>query len=414
MKILIKNIKTLVQTDDSTRLKVKGNDMSGLACINNAWLSIEGGKITGFGQMQDFPGITDWNNLRVIDASGKCVFPSWCDSHTHLVHWGSRETEFAERIKGFSYQQIAQRGGGILNSARMLNAVSEDDLIQSAMLRLNEIIWLGTGAVEIKSGYGLTLESELKMLRVIKKLKQLSPVTIKATFFGAHAIPEAYKGNKKGYIELIIHEMIPTVARENLAEYCDVFCESNYFDQHETIKILEAGLLHGLKPKVHAEQMSNSGGIAAGVHCNAISVDHLEFAGEKEITLLKKSETMPTLLPGAQFFLQLPQAPARKMIDAGLALAIASDYNPGSCPSGNMNLMVSLGCILYKMSIEEVINAATLNSAYAMDISSTHGSIAIGKIANVFITREIPSYSFLPYSFGSNLVETVILNGKLQ
>ncbi len=414
MRILIKNIKTLVQVDDGSRLKVSGSQMKVLPCLHDAWLAIEEDIIIDYGPMSEFPGISDWNNLTVIDAAGKCVFPSWCDSHTHIVYAGSRESEFSDRINGISYEQIAENGGGILNSALLLKTTSEEELVQSSMFRLKEMMFQGTGAVEIKSGYGLTLESELKILRVIKKLKELSPLTIKATFLGAHAIPSAYKGNKNKYIDLIIEEMLPAIAGEKLAEYCDVFCEKNYFTREETIKILEAAQKHGLKSKVHAEQMSNSGGVEAGVLCHAISVDHLEYIGIKEIELLRKSDTMATILPGAQFFLQLPQAPVRKMIDSGLALAVASDYNPGSCPSGNMNLMLALSCILYKMKPEEAINAATLNTAYAMDISSSHGSIAIGKKANVFITKEIPSYSFLPYSFGSNLVETVILNGIIQ
>jgi len=414
MRILIKNIKTLIQTDDGSRLKVSGKSMGHLPHLNNSWLAIDSGIIADYGKMEDFPGISDWNQLTVLDATGKCVFPAWCDSHTHLVFAGSRESEFEDRIKGLSYEEIALRGGGILNSARKLQNTSEEELTQGALARLNEIKSQGTGAVEIKSGYGLTLESELKMLRVIKRLKTLSPLTLKATFLGAHAIPEEYKTSKKKYIDRIIHEMLPAVSKEKLADYCDVFCEKNYFNKEETIQILEAGMKHGLKAKVHAEQMSNSGGIEAGVQCHAISVDHLEYASEQDIALLNNSETMPTILPGAQLFLQLPPAPVRAMIDTGLPVAIASDFNPGSSPTGNMNLMQSLSCINYKMTPEEVINASTLNSAYAMDLSSSLGSIAIGKKANVFITKEIPSYSFLPYSFGSNLIETVILNGVIQ
>ncbi|MBL7882485.1 MAG: imidazolonepropionase [Bacteroidia bacterium] len=413
MKILIKNIKSLVQVEDNPRLKVLGKEMKSLVCIQDAWLAIEQDKIVGFGQMSDWEGISDWSNLTVIDAADKLVLPCYCDSHTHIVYAGSRETEFVDRINGLSYEQIFERGGGILNSAKKMQETSEEELIQSALLRLNEIMRQGTGAVEIKSGYGLSLESELKMLRVIKKLKELSPLTIKSTFLGAHAVPVNFKADKRKYIDLIIHEMIPKVAEEQLADYCDVFCEQNYFTKEETIQILNAAKKHGMTPKVHAEQLSNFGGVLAGVEVGAISVDHLEYVGDNEIEALKGSITMPTILPGAAFFLSLPLPPARKMIDAGLPVAVASDFNPGSSPSGNMNFMLSLCCVQYKMTPEEAINAATINSAYAMDLSKTHGSIAIGKKANVFITKEIPSYSFIPYSFGSNLIETVIINGKV-
>jgi imidazolonepropionase len=413
MKILIKNIKQLVQVEETPQLKVVGNNMKQLGCINDAWLALENDKIVGFGKMNDWEGIADWTDLTIIDATDKLVFPSWCDSHTHIVYAGSREGEFVDRINGLTYEQIFERGGGILNSAKKLQDASEEELIESALFRLNEIMLQGTGAVEIKSGYGLSIESELKMLRVIKKLKARSPLTIKATFLGAHAVPADYKERKAEYIKLLINEIMPVIAKEQLADYCDVFCEQNYFTKEETIEILTAGKKHGMIPKVHAEQLSNFGGVLAGVEVGAISVDHLEYVAEKEIEALLNSQTMPTILPGAAFFLSLPFPPARKMMDAGLPVAVASDYNPGSSPSGNMNLMISLCCIQYKMTPEEAINAATINSAYAMDLSKTHGSIAIGKQANVFITKEIPSYSFIPYSFGSNLIETVILNGQL-
>ncbi len=413
MKLLIKNIKTLVQVEDEPKLKVLGDEMKKLNCVQNAWLAIEDDKIVGFGKMDDWEGISDWTNLTIIDASDKIVMPSYCDSHTHIVYAGSRETEFVDRISGLTYEQIFERGGGILNSAKKLQEASEEELIESALKRLNEIMRQGTGAVEIKSGYGLSTEAELKMLRVIKKLKSLTPLTIKATFLGAHAVPTEYKNDKRKYIDLLINEMMPKIAAEKLADYCDVFCEQNYFTKEETVEILTAAKKHGMTPKVHAEQLSNFGGVLAGVEVGAISVDHLEFVGDKEIEALKKSETMPTILPGAAFFLSLPLPPARKMIDAGLPVAVASDYNPGSSPSGNMNFMLSLCCVQYKMTPEEAINAATINSAYAMDLSKTHGSICVGKQANVFITKEIPSYGFIPYSFGSNLVETVILNGKV-
>ncbi len=413
MRILIKNIKQLVQTEEHPKLKISGKEMNQLPCINDAWLAIEDDKIAGFGKMEDWEGIADWTNLTIIDATDKLVLPCYCDSHTHIVYAGTRESEFVDRINGLTYEEIFSRGGGILNSAKKLHEATEEELIESALKRLNEVMMLGTGAIEIKSGYGLSTQSELKMLRVIKKLKALSPLTIKATFLGAHAVPSEYKNNKRAYIDLLINEMMPLIAEEKLADYCDVFCEQNYFTKEETIEILLAGKKYGMTPKVHAEQLSNFGGTLAGIKAGAISVDHLEFVGDAEIDALLNSETMPTILPGAQFFLGLPLPPARQMIDAGLAIAIASDYNPGSSPSGNMNFLLSLCCINYKMTPEEAINATTINSSYAMNLSETHGSIAIGKLANVFITKEISSYNFIPYSFGSNLIEQVILNGKI-
>ena len=391
--------------------KISGVGMKALPCIQDAWLAIEDGKIAAFGEMKDFPGISDWNHLTIIDATDKLVFPSWCDSHTHLVYAGSREKEFVDRINGLSYEEIAKRGGGILNSAKRLQTSSEEELIENALERLNEITMHGTGAVEIKSGYGLTLQDELKMLRVIKKLKSLSALTIKATFLGAHAVPAGI--TKEAYMATLLNEMIPQVVEEKLADYCDVFCEKNYFTKEEAIKILLQAKKYGLKAKVHAEQLSHSGGIEAGVECDAISVDHLEFVNDNDIILLKKSETMATILPGAQWFLQLQNPPARKMIDAGLPIAIASDYNPGSSPSGNMNFMTSIACVQYKLTPEEAINAATLNSAYAMGLGLTHGSITVGKEANLFITKEISDYSFIPYSFANNLIDTVVVAGKI-
>lgn len=413
MKILIKNIKQLVQVEHQPQLRLDGPAMKNLFCLDNAWLAIEDDTIVGFGAMTDWTGISDWSNLTIIDATDKIVFPCYCDSHTHLVYAGSREGEFFDRINGLTYEDIFARGGGILNSSRKLQDTSEEILLQSALTRLDEIMSQGTGAVEIKSGYGLSTDSELKMLRVIKKLKSISPLTIKSTFLGAHALPAIYKNNKRDYIDLLINEMIPKIAEEQLADFCDVFCEQNYFTKAETIEILIAAQHYGMTPKVHAEQLSNFGGTLAGIEVGAISVDHLEFVGDQEITALQNTKTMPTILPGAAFFLGLPHPPARRMIDAGLGLAIASDFNPGSCPTGNMNLMLSISCIQYKLTPEEAINGATINSAYAMNLSTTHGSIAVGKKANFFITKEIPSYSFIPYSFGSNLIETVIINGKI-
>lgn len=412
-KILIKNIKKLVQLRDAETQKIAGKEMDILPSLDDAWLAIDNGIIADYGPMNEFPGIADWKDLQVIDAAGKMVFPSWVDSHTHIVYAGSREQEFTDRIRGLSYEEIAQRGGGILNSSKKLQDASEEELLQQVLPRLHEIILQGTGAVEIKSGYGLSLESELKMLRVIKKIKEITQLTVKSTFLGAHAFPLVYKQNKRGYIDLIINEMIPAVAEEKLAEFIDVFCEQNYFSFEETIEILETGSKHGLIPKVHAEQMSHSGGVEAGVKCKAISVDHLEFVNEADIKLLLNSHTMPTILPGAAYFVSLPNPPARQMIDAGLAIAIASDFNPGTSPTGNMNLMQSIACIQYKLTPNEAINASTLNSAYAMRVEKDLGSITIGKKANLFITKAIPSTDYISYSFGSNLVETIILNGKI-
>jgi imidazolonepropionase len=408
-KILIKNIRQLIQVEETPRKKVSGAEMKKLPLLEDAWLAIEDGIIVGFGLMKDWEGISDWRDLEIIDTSGKLVLPAWIDSHTHLVFANSRQGEFSDRINGLSYEEIAARGGGILNSAKHMELASEEELVKSALIRLNEIENLGTGAVEIKSGYGLSLENELKMLRVIRELKKHTKLTIKSTFLGAHAYPVLYKENKRGYIDLLIHEMIPKVAEEKLADFCDVFCERNYFSQEETIEILEAGKKYGLIPKVHANQLSNSGGVQAGVNVNAISVDHLEYVEEAEIKALLNSETMPVILPGAQWFLSLPYPPARKMIDAGLPICIATDFNPGSSPSGNMNFMMSLACVEYKMSPEEVINASTINAAYAMGISETHGSICIGKKASLIITKELPDYSCIPYYFAHNPIDKILL-----
>jgi len=414
--ILIKNIKCLVQTEDITRIKVSGKEMSDLNIINDAYLFISNRLIIDFGRMNDtgIRKILAQNpRIQIIDAAGKFVFPSFCDSHTHLVYAGSREIEYTDKIRGLSYSEIAKRGGGILNSAKKLHETSEDELFAQSINRVNEIISLGTGAVEIKSGYGLNLQDEIKMLRVIKRIKETSPIEVKATFLGAHAVPEEFRNNRGKYVDLIINEMIPVVASEELADYIDVFCDHGFFSVEDTERILMAGMKYGLTPKIHANELGYSGGIQAGVKYNALSVDHLEYTGDEEINALLNSETMPTLLPGAAFFLGMSDPPVRKMIEAGLPVALASDYNPGSSPSGNMKLIMSLGCIKLRMFPEEVINAVTINSAYAMGLSETHGSIARGKVANVFITKEIPSYEFMPYAFGSDLIDTVILKGKI-
>jgi imidazolonepropionase len=416
MKIILKNIKELVQVEEKPKVKVCGKDMASINTIKNAYLFIKDGIIEDFGEMESFAEKEkSFKNKEttIIDVTDKMVFPSFCDSHTHLVYSGSREIEYIDKIKGLSYEEIAKRGGGILNSAKKLHNTSEDELIEQALPRLNEIISYGTGAVEIKSGYGLTVEDELKMLRVIKKLKSLTPLTIRATFLGAHAIPLEYKGRQSEYVDLIINEMIPSVAYEELADYIDVFCDKGFFTIEDTERILTAGMKYGLRPKIHANELDYSGGIQIGVKYNALSVDHLEFTGDYEIETLLKSETMPTILPGAAFFLGMVYAPARKMIKAGLPIALASDFNPGSSPSGNMQFILSLACIKYKLLPEEAINAVTINSAYAMGVCEELGSIAKGKIANVFITKPIPTYQFMPYSYGSNKVEKVILHGEL-
>ncbi len=414
--ILIKNIKGLVGIDDGNILKKSGAEMSQLTIIENAFLLLEDGKIKDFGSMnssQFSVNSEPSTDNKTIDATGKFVLPSFVDSHTHLVFAASREEEFVMRIKGKSYEEIAEAGGGILNSAKKLQAMSEDELFESALLRLNEMMSFGTGAVEIKSGYGLTVNDELKMLRVIKRLKKVSPITIKATFLGAHAIPPEYKQNRNGYIDLIINEMLPQIAEEKLADYCDVFCDQGFFTVDETDKILNAASKFGLRAKIHGNELGQTGGVQVAVKNNALSVDHLEFAGDEEIDCLKNSETMPVALPNCSFFLGLPYTPARKMIDAGLPVCFATDYNPGSSPNPRMSFIVSLACTQMKLTPEEAINATTINGAFALELSKTHGSIAKGKVANVFITKQIPSLAYIPYSFGVDLVEQVIIGGKL-
>lgn len=412
MSLLIHHIKELVLTEEKPKRFYAGKEMANLSSLKNAWVFIKKDKISDFGEMDSIP--EEYKNAKKqIDASGKMVFPSYCDSHTHLVYPASREIEYVDKIKGLSYEEIAKRGGGILNSAKKMAASSEDQLFDDAMLRLKEIIKYGTGAVEIKSGYGLDTENELKMLRVIKRLKETSPLAIKATFLGAHAIPQHLKSEPSKYVNLVINEMIPQVASENLADYIDVFCDTGFFTPEDTDRILNAGMKYGIRAKIHANELDYSGGIQVGVKYNALSVDHLEYTGDDEIKALLNTETMPTILPGAAFFLNMPYAPARKMIDAGLPLALASDFNPGSSPSGNMQLIQAMGSILYKMTAEEGIYATTINTAYAMGLEETHGSIARGKQANMFITKEIPSIAFMPYSYGNNKADTIILNGKI-
>lgn len=413
MGIIIENIKELIQIETQPRDKVCGKEMAKLNTLKEAYLLIKEDKIFGFGEMKNLDRSKLEPGMDQIDASGKMVFPSFVDSHTHLVYPSSRELEYVDKIKGLSYEEIAKRGGGILNTARKMQTISEEELLLSAMGRLEEIISFGTGAVEIKSGYGLTTESELKMLRVIKKLKEISPLTIKASFLGAHSIPLEYRSDQSKYVDLVINEMLPRVADEGLADYIDVFCDKGFFTVSETERILEAGEKVGLRGKIHANELDFSGGIQAGVKYNALSVDHLEYTGDAEIEALLNSGTMPTVLPGAAFFLGMIYAPVRKMMDAGLPVALASDFNPGSSPSGNMQLIVSMASILYKMLPEEAINATTINTAYAMDLSQELGSICVGKKANLFITKEIPNLEFMPYAYGSNKVEQVILNGEV-
>jgi imidazolonepropionase len=406
--LLIRNIKGLVQVRDHFIQRVAGDEMSILPILSDAFLAIDQGRIVDYGRMESVPV---YRAKKTIDATGRFVFPAFVDSHTHLVFAASREEEFVMKIKGATYQEIAAKGGGILNSAKRLQQASEQELLDKTLLRANEIIGTGTGAVEIKSGYGLTLKDELKMLRVAKKVSQLTPLTVKTTLLGAHAVPAGI--TRPDYVALVIGEMIPAVAAQKLADYIDVFCEEGFFTIDETERIVEAGKKFGMKPRLHANQLNRSGGVQVGVKTGALSVDHLENIGEEEIDLLKNSATMPTALPGAAFFLGLPFPPAREMINAGLSLAIASDYNPGSSPSGNMPLIVALACIRMRMTPEEAINAATINTACALELHESHGTITKGKVANVFITKPIPSVAYLPYAYGSPVVDAVILNGNV-
>lgn len=409
MITLITNIKELLQIRDESVRKVSGTEMAILPSLKNAYLLIENDLIFDFGLMENCP---NYKVDKTIDATGKIALPTWCDSHTHIVYAGNREQEFVDRINGLTYEEIANRGGGILNSATKLNKTSEDEIYNQSKQRLEEIMQLGTGAVEIKSGYGLTIEGELKMLRVIKKLSENYPIKIKATFLGAHAFPSEFKENHSAYIDLIINKMLPKIALENLADFIDVFCETGYFSVEETDRILVAAKQYGLIPKIHVNQFNAIGGVAVGVIHNALSVDHLEIVTDSDIEVLKNTQTMPVALPCCSYFLSIPYTPARKMINAGLPLALATDFNPGSSPSGNMNFVVATACIKMKMTPEEAINAATINGAYAMGISETHGSITVGKKANIIITKPLLSYYQLPYLFGSNLIEKVIIEGK--
>lgn len=410
MKTLLINIKELLQVRPTPIDKVSGTDMATLPAIQNAFLLIENNLISDFGKMEDLPKIPE---AQIIDATGKTVLPAWCDSHTHIVYAGNRVQEFVDRINGLSYEEIANRGGGILNSAKKLNETSEEEIYQQSKERLEEVMKQGSGAVEIKSGYGLTVEGELKILRVIKKLKENYPVAIKATFLGAHAFPKEFKENHSGYIDVIVNEMLPKIAAENLADYIDAFLETGYFSVEETERIMEAGKKYGLPAKIHVNQFTAINGIEACVKHNALSVDHLEIVTDEDIEILKNSNTMPVALPSCSYFISIPYTPARKMMEAGLPLALATDFNPGTTPSGNMNFVVATACIKMKMTPEEAINAATINGAYAMGLSETHGSITKGKRANLIITKPITSFYQLPYAFGTNLIEQVIIEGKL-
>jgi len=410
MRLLIENIKTLVGIEEPGKPLLSGlagSQMAHLSTLDEAWLLSEDGIIHSFGKMSDPP-----QELRVdetINAKGRIVLPTWCDSHTHLVFAAPREQEFQDRIKGLSYAEIAARGGGILNSAQKLNETSFDQLYEDALARLHQVIDLGTGAIEIKSGYGLSVEGEIKMLRVIKKLKEQAPIPIKASFLAAHDFPPPYRENHQAYINLIIDTMLPIVADEGLADYMDVFCEQGFYSVPETAQLLEAGWKYGLKPKIHANQLHRSGGVQVGVQHNAISVDHLESMGTEEIEALKGSNTIATLLPGAAFFLAMHYQPARALIDAGLTVALATDFNPGSCPSGNMNFLLSLACTQLKMTPEEAINAQTINGAAAMELQNHLGSIALGKKTSLIVTKPVPSVAYLPYSFGEDWIERVIV-----
>lgn len=411
MKLLVKNIRTLAGIEYAPKLRLQGKEMGIVNTIDDAWLLVEDGRFAAFGAVADgMPPLDD--TVEVVDAEGGMVLPSWCDSHTHIVFAGSREREFVDKINGLSYEEIARRGGGILNSADLLHNTSEDELFRQAMQRLDEVIRKGTGCIEIKSGYGLSLEDELKMLRVIKRMKEASPAKIMSTFLGAHAVARGM--TQEQYVQLIIDEMIPEVGRQRLADFVDVFCDRGFFTPEETGRILEAAAAWGMRPKIHADELASSGGVVVGVKHGALSVDHLESMTEETIETLRGSETMPTALPGTSFFLNMPNAKARQIIDAGLGVAVASDYNPGSTPSGDMKFVMSLACIKLRLLPNEAFNAATINGAYAMGQSWEYGSIAKGKVANFYITKPIPSLDFIPYAYTTPIVNKVVLGGKLQ
>ena len=407
-KILIKNIKGLVQYGENLPSVRKGKEMKELPILENAFLALEDGVIVAYGLMSDWGGIDDWRDLEVIDADGKYVLPAFCDSHTHTVFANSREEEFVDRINGLTYEEVAIKGGGILNSARRLAEMSEDELFDQALERIERLMSYGTGALEIKSGYGLSVEAEIKMLRVIKRLKSECSIEIKATFLGAHAFPPEHKENHRGYIDLIINEMLPIIKEEGLADYIDVFCERNYFSVQEMAEILEAGIAIGLKPKVHVNQFSAMGGVAKAVQLNALSVDHLEEISDEDIEALKGSNTMSTILPSCSHFLSIPFGDARRLMENDLPVALASDFNPGSTPSGNLSFVWSLACVKMKMTPEEALNALTINAAYAMELSDSHGTISLGKTTPIIITKQIPSLAYIPYSFGDQLIERLI------
>ena len=408
-KLLIKNIKGLVQVGENISKVIKGSEMKNVPILENAFLALEDGEVIAYGLMEDWEGIDDWRDLEIIDASGKYVLPAFCDSHTHVVFAKSREEEFVDRINGLSYEEIALKGGGILNSARRLNEMSEDDLFDQAKVRIEKMKSYGTGAIEIKSGYGLSVEGELKILRVIKRLKEKCDITIKATFLGAHAFPIEFKENHRGYIDLIINEMLPQIAAEKLADYIDVFCERNYFSVEEMEEILLAGAKYGLIPKVHVNQFSILGGVKKAIELGALSVDHLEEIDEQDIVALKNSECMPTILPSCSHFISIPFGNARLMMENGLPVALASDFNPGTTPTGNLGVVWSLACAKMKMTPEEALNALTVNAAYAMGLCETHGKIALGRKSPILITKEIPSLAYIPYAFGDQHIEQVIV-----